>query len=316
MEWHPGILQVLCQPAAGREECFLHDVAGIDTRCNARIQSATDHAVQRIAMAIHQLLDGVAVALFRALQQAQRFILVWPHSSKLAWHRAPGNALGEDGSNGEHSREINEKQSEQVVTYDEPPSSKVRLYIEPTLERKADASKYCHVRAHSASKTGAGGKLAREAPAKSAKLQLSTLQTKKIVAASVHISIHRGHPGGKQSHTIDGSTKAAQPCRRMRDALRRVLWSQRVAANLHPTTQIVVLAQCARRLVKRARRHSYLSIITSVDLMTAFTLSPSLSPSRSTEARVMAAAISNPPASTTTSAMTLPIFNSLIVPTI
>src|SRR5947209_4226950 len=60
--------------------------------------------------------------------------------------------------------------------------------------------------------------------------------------------------------------------------------------------------------------HLHFAISTSVDLMTAVTVSPALRPMCSADPRVMAETISRLPTVTTTSAMTSPSLTDLTVP--
>ena len=89
--------------------------------------------------------------------------------------------------------------------------------------------------------------------------------------------------------------------------------SRSVTANSVAVESAGGFAQGSGTRRERQTHDHDLSIITSVDLMTALTESPAFSPISSADPRVMAATISTPPTVITTSAITLPSFTDLIV---
>ena len=95
MEREPRILHVIGQPLAGFQQDILDDVAGVNPLRDHPIHPQLDHLTQRLAMPLHQLVDGGRFAPFGPDQQFVSFRRIRPHGVARE-ERRPQEAMTRD----------------------------------------------------------------------------------------------------------------------------------------------------------------------------------------------------------------------------
>ena len=76
---HDRMGQIVLQAAVGLDQHFLHDVAHVDPPLNPLVQPQLHHPPQRIAVPLHQPVDGGRIALPGMLEQFLGLFGVGPH---------------------------------------------------------------------------------------------------------------------------------------------------------------------------------------------------------------------------------------------
>jgi hypothetical protein len=86
------LAQVIAQSAAGFQEHFLGNIAGIHASRNCFVQSHVNHAPDRIAVAREQLIDGLRFAFFGFQKKILSNRRIGPHADYCTKDvRANGN---------------------------------------------------------------------------------------------------------------------------------------------------------------------------------------------------------------------------------